>query len=208
MQRNNIVKRYPRTAKIQLVRWAEIGVDGVVLTPTEISDRAAEAWPELPRIHGTTWKAWHASAEYMRLRDLVCNEQQRNAFLDDEFLAVGGEEAFDDFLATAMYNVSRTMVSDAQDADNYKAKRAAMQTLRDAHRMRMEAAAAERDDTVAVLEREHDAACAQYEARIRELTAERDRLREALQAKLEASGKDRRQETIAAFNEWARGEQD
>jgi len=179
--RNNIARRFPRSAKIQLVRWAEVGVDGVVLTPSEISTRAADTWPDLPAIHSRTWKAWAGSAEYSRIRDLVCEEDRRNTFLLDEYQAAGADEGMDSMLNAASYALACKAASGAADADDYKELRALMQTIRDAQRMRSEALEAERNDAIAVLEREHDAQCAEYEVRIRSLEADHRRYREAIE---------------------------
>jgi hypothetical protein len=67
MQRNNIATRFSRERKAALVRWRE--VDGMM--PGEIAARAGREWPELPRIHGTTWQTWAKGAEYKELRGLV-----------------------------------------------------------------------------------------------------------------------------------------
>ncbi|MFA5635043.1 MAG: hypothetical protein WC977_03970 [Anaerovoracaceae bacterium] len=212
MQRNNIATRFGRERKAALVRWREI--EG--LMPGEIAARAAEQWPELPRIHSRTWERWHASAEYRELRRLVVDYEAELS--EDRALAAvlndgRGPEALADLVVMDVVKALRRQtrdegLTDLRDLASVtralspilrrqvdEAKLAADRRLEEAKT----AHAAELAEAAAKLADAHD-----YSA---ELEAEIEKLNVRLARKDGAVDPVRRSEVIEAVNEFVRGPQ-
>jgi len=172
-QRNNIARYYPRAAKLALVRWREI--EG--LPPIRCKEKASEQWPELPRIHGTTWQHWRQSAEYAELLRLVTGEQAERDRLAELFHAAGGPAALSDLADAAAYALAAKAMRIADGAEDAGEVRSLMATVQDARRQVAQQVRQECDARVAAAEREHEAEVAELQVRLRELEEEVARLR-------------------------------
>jgi hypothetical protein len=126
--RNNIQRHYPRSARIELVRWRE--VEG--LAPNRLLARAAERWPDLPRIHASTWQAWRESPEYQTIRDRVLSEQAERERLGELFRAAGGADALGEISDAAAYALAAKVMRLAEDSEDAREIGALMRTVREA----------------------------------------------------------------------------
>lgn len=126
--RNNIQRHYPRSARIELVRWWEI--EG--LAPSRLLARAAERWPDLPRIHASTWQAWRESPEYAVIRDRVLAEQTERERLSELFRAAGGADALGEISDAAAYALAAKVMRLAEDSEDAREIGALMRTVREA----------------------------------------------------------------------------
>ena len=169
--RNNISQHYPRAVKLQLVRWREI--DGI--PQTKILDRAHQRWPELPRIHNSTWRSWAPTAEYIGIRSMVCEEQAEREQMSDLFQAAGGEEAIGDIANAATYALAVRAVKLAESADDASEVRKLMATAKEARDVAAEETREQYEERIQAIEQEHTAAMAEKEAQIAQL---RDALEE------------------------------
>ncbi|MBT3289578.1 MAG: hypothetical protein HN380_19695 [Victivallales bacterium] len=169
--RNNISQHYPRAAKLQLVRWREI--DGI--PQTKILDRAHQRWPELPRIHNSTWRSWAPTAEYLGIRSMVCEEQAEREQMSDLFQAAGGEEALSDVTTAASYSLAARAMKLAKGADDAAEIRKLMAAIKDARAVAAEETREQYEERIQAIEQEHTAAMAEKEAQIAQL---RDALEE------------------------------
>ncbi len=165
MQRNHIAMHYPCRAKAALVRWREI--DG--LTPGEIRARAASEWPDLPRIHASTWLAWSRSQEYRELRGAVLEERGRNARLDRMWTAVR-DGAADDVAAATLYlllhrayELAETGRADVRELRNL------VSAVSEARRAEIARVKAETDRTLRELRGKHAGEIAEKDAEIARL---------------------------------------
>lgn len=163
--RNNIQCHYSRAARIELVRWRE--VEG--LSPRSLSLRAVERWPDLPRIHATTWGAWQATPEYQVLRDLIRGEQAERERLSDLFRAAGGAEALEDISDAAAYALAAKAMHLADGTDDAREIGSLMRTVREAKSLASQEIRERYEAKLRALEAEHAAAIAQRDAEIARL---------------------------------------
>lgn len=192
MQRNNIATRFPRQAKLQLVRWREI--DG--LMPGEIKTRAADRWPELPAVHSSSWRSWSRGTEYADLRAMVCDEERKRTELTKLFEAAGGPNALSDVADSAAYALAAKAMEAAGDDVSVKEIRTLMATVRDAKSVAADKIREEYDERIRAIEDERAAAAAQLQAdnaamfeELQAAEAEVDRLTElCLRAGIDTSG--------------------
>jgi hypothetical protein len=185
-QRNNIARYYPRAAKLALVRWRE--VEGV--PPVRCKEKAASQWPELPKIHGTTWMHWRKSAEYSELLRLVTGEQGERDRLAELFHAAGGPAALADVADAAAYALAAKAMRIADGAEDAGEVRSLMATVQDARRQVAQQVRQECEERFEAAEKEHEMETAGLHVRIRELEGE--------VAALKAGGKDVDAAAVAA----------
>lgn len=152
-QRNNIYREYPRAAKLQLVRWRE--VDG--LPQGRIIERAAAQWPDLPKIHSSTWRAWADSDDYADLLALVTGEQREREKLSELFAAAGGADALGDVARAAAYTLAAKAMAVTADASSAREIRQLMATTLDASRIAADEIREEYETRIEAIETEKDA---------------------------------------------------
>lgn len=163
--RNNIQCHYPRATRIELVRWRE--VEGLSLR--SLANRTAERWPDLPRIHATTWKAWQESPEYQVLRGLVLGEQAERERLSDLFRAAGGTDALEDISDAAAYALAAKAMQMASDTDDAREIGSLMRTVREAKSLATQEIRERYEAKLRALGTEYAAAIAQRDAEIQRL---------------------------------------
>lgn len=165
--RNNISQRYPRSARMQLVRWREI--EG--LPPAACRRQAAQLWPDLPAIHDRTWASWTTSEDYRSIRALVTGEQAERERMSDLLWAAGGDSALSDVATAASYALASRAMALAPDLDDVAEIRRLMSAALDARRIAAEQTKAEYESRIRALETEHAAETAELRATIADLQA-------------------------------------
>lgn len=182
--RNHISTSYPRAAKIDLIRWRE--VDGV--PQGRAIARCAERYPDLPAIHGTTWLAWTATAEYRDLRALVTGEQAERERMSDLYQAAGGDDALADVATAASYALASRAMALAPGLDDVAEIRRLMAAVADARKIAAEQTREHCEAQIAAIETDHAQEIAALHAQLADRDATLAALREQLSGAADGRG--------------------